>query len=239
MARSSSSLSYSPSKKVVHDDEFGDIEIRRVRGMYVRLKIQTNGKIVAQLPRLAPVREVVRLLENSRDNLRQSLARMPNKKSYSNDDKIGKSHILVIRNGVRESVTLQDREIIVTLKNSTTIQGRERLIKDGVEKALRKEAKAYLPRQLRYLAMKHGLSYDRVQFTHAKSRWGSCSTSGTISLNIMLMTLPNDLIDYVLLHELNHTRHMDHSREFWADLEKICPGAKRKRTYLRQFSPYL
>ena len=233
-------------EEVIHDDEFGDIEIRRVKGAFVRLKIQPNGKLIAQLPRFTSPNEVVKLLEASRDNLRQNLAKMPVKKTYTDGDRIGKSHHLKLRQGVRENVELKGLDIIVTLKDTTSRLARERLIKDGVQKALRQEAKSYLPRRLKYLSMQTGLSYDKVQFAHQRSRWGSNSRSRfhgrrniTISLNIMLMTLPNELIDYVLLHELNHTRHMDHSREFWADLEKICPHAKRRRAWLKQFSPYL
>jgi len=227
------------ANKFLHDDEFGEIEIRRVRGSFVRLKIQPTGKIVAQLPRFAAIREVEKLLEKSRENLRQNLAKMPVKKTYRSGDQIGKSHKLTIREGVRENVALKNLQIIVTLRPTTSRTARERLIKDGVAQALRQEAKAYLPRRLKYFALEHNFKYRQVRFAHAKSRWGSCSTSGTVSLNIMLMTLPQELIDYVILHELNHTKHMDHSREFWADLEKICPHAKRKKTWLKQFSPYL
>lgn len=223
----------------MHDEEFGDVEIHRVRGNILRIKIQTSGKIVAQLPHFTSVREVEKLLERSRETLRKNLATAPNKKSYRDGDSIGKSHTLRLRDGVRENIELKNLDIIITCpKNSPTI-ARDRLIKTGVEKALRKEAKAYLPRELRFFAMKFGFHYERVQFTHAKSRWGSCSSTGTISLNIMLMTLPQELLDYVVLHELNHTIHMDHSAAFWADLEKICPHAKEKRRKLRDFSPYL
>lgn len=214
-----------------------------MRGSMLRLKIQTNGQIVAQLPHFVSTREVVKLLERSRPSLRQNLKAMPTKKNYHDNDTIGKSHILHLRsNAVRDHVMVTKSAINVDLTSRTSSAIREHLIKDGVEKALRLEAKAYLPRQLRFWALKfadRGIHYERVQFTHAKSRWGSCSSTGTISLNIMLMTLPQDLIDYVLLHELNHTIHMDHSAAFWAELEEICPHAKRRRKLMRQYSPYL
>ena len=59
------------------------------------------------------------------------------------------------------------------------------------------------------------------------------------SLNIMLMTLPNELIDYVLLHELTHTKYMNHSPDFWRALEEVCPDAKQKRRFIKRYSPYL
>jgi predicted metal-dependent hydrolase len=232
----------SRTSSVLHDEEFGDIEIRRVRGSILRLKIQTSGKLVAQLPHFTSVREIQKLLDKSRESLRNSLASMPTKKTYADGDQIGKSHVLRIREGIREKSEVKGLEIIITKNSRTSEKALETLIKDGVAKALRKEAKAYLPRRLKYFQLQfasRGIKYERVQFTHAKSRWGSCSTTGTISLNIMLMTLPPELADYVLLHELNHTIHMDHSAEFWADLEAICPHARQRRKALREYSPYL
>jgi len=89
------------------------------------------------------------------------------------------------------------------------------------------------------LADEFGFSYERVRFSHASSRWGSCSSGGTVSLNITLMRLPDRLIDYVLIHELAHTKHMNHSAEFWAEVEKHDPGYKRHRKALKMFSPFV
>lgn len=203
------------------------------------MRPKTDGTLVASLPYLVPVREVQRLIHSNRDQLRATLRRSSGGKTYHDGDLVGKSHRLRIRTGPRESVKLRNLEAIVTVKPAASSTQTAQLVKDGVAKALRKEAKAYLPRRLAYLSIQSGLHYDRVRFTHAKSRWGSCSSSGTISLNIMLMTLPNELIDYVLLHELTHTIHMNHSPEFWRKLEEICPNAKQKRRLIKQYSPYL
>jgi len=227
------------SNKIIHDEEFGDIEIRRVRGAYVRIKIQPNGKMIAHLPYFVPYREVTKLLDHSRDNLRKTSSKILPQKTYAHGDLIGKSHRLIIEHGADVTVTVKNQQIIVSTNDMISASEKTRAIKDGVAKALRKEAKSYLPRRLEFLAQEHGFSYEQIRFTHAKSRWGSCSSRGTISLNITLMTLPDELIDYVLLHELNHTKHMNHSARFWSDLEKICPNAKIHRKKLHGFSPYL
>jgi len=230
------------SNKTIHDEEFGDIEIRRTNGYTVSIRFKTDGRLIATLPRFGLVRDVHKLLDANRAKLRRSLNRLTNKKEYSDGDQIGKSHHLCVRIGNAESVKLQKLEVIVTVQEKTSSSERLRLIKDGVSKALRKEAKAYLPRRLQYLAEQHSFSYDKVRFAHAKSRWGSCTHRDgivVISLNIMLMTLPNELIDYVLLHELTHIKNPNHSAKFWLDLEQICPQSKQKRRELKQFSPYL
>lgn len=106
-------------------------------------------------------------------------------------------------------------------------------------KQIRKKAKEYLPKRLAYLAAKNGFEYNKVSLRNQKTRWGSCSRDKNISLNIALVTLPVHLIDYVLLHELTHTVHMNHSREFWDKLNEICPNSKKYRKELKEQNPLL
>ena len=91
---------------------------------------------------------------------------------------------------------------------------------------LAREARAFLGPRLAGLAARHGLAYARLAVRGQRTLWGSCSSSGTISLNWKLLFLRPALVDYVLLHELAHTRHMDHSAAFWALLERLLPGAR-------------
>jgi len=120
------------------------------------------------------------------------------------------------------------------LRDPTTQRSR-----DAQKKLLMSRAKKELPYRLEYLAKKHGYKYIRHRFSHASTRWGSCSSTGTISLNIALMKLPEPLRDYVLLHELAHTHHMNHSTAFWAEVAKLDPLYKRHRKALKLFTPTL
>lgn len=101
---------------------------------------------------------------------------------------------------------------------------------DGMDEAqraaeverLRAEAKAFLPGRLQELADRYGFTYGKVFIKHNKSNWGSCSARGNINLNLNLMRLPEDLRDYILLHELAHLRHANHGPKFHALLEQLC-----------------
>jgi predicted metal-dependent hydrolase len=85
------------------------------------------------------------------------------------------------------------------------------------------------------LAQKTGFSYGRIVIRNQKTRWGSCSSVGTISLNIKLARLPLKLLDYVILHELVHTRIKGHGKAFWNELDSLIGHARSLRSELRQY----
>ncbi|WP_088916712.1 M48 family metallopeptidase [Granulosicoccus antarcticus] len=95
-------------------------------------------------------------------------------------------------------------------------------------------ARHYLPVRLAMLAEEHGLVFQRTQIRGQRTRWGSCSTTGTISLNYKLLFLSPELVDYVLLHELAHTLHMNHSPDFWRQLQSMHPDARQLDARLKQ-----
>jgi len=101
---------------------------------------------------------------------------------------------------------------------------------DGVE------AKTLLTRRLQQLAKNHGFSYNRVFIRNQKTRWGSCSSKNNISLNMKLVKLPDELIDYVILHELVHTCKKDHSKAFWAEMDKLVGNGKKMAAQLKNYS---
>ncbi|MBQ8157218.1 M48 family metallopeptidase [Candidatus Saccharibacteria bacterium] len=109
--------------------------------------------------------------------------------------------------------------------------------RDAQKKILSKKARDYLPYRLEFWAQKYGYQYSGLRLSHANTRWGSRSSTGTISLNIGLMKVPEALRDYVIIHELAHINHMDHSDAFWAEVAAHDPHYKRHRKLLKQYSP--
>lgn len=102
----------------------------------------------------------------------------------------------------------------------------QKFIRRSIEDAYRKEAKWYLPERVAYFADKFGFEYQSVFIKNAKSRWGSCSHTNNINLNLHLMRLPDALCDYVILHELAHTVEKNHGPQFWALLDRVCGDAR-------------
>ncbi len=110
-------------------------------------------------------------------------------------------------------------------KNSRT----EIVIKDT------EAAQLKIKKRLLELSMLNGFSYNRVTVRNQKTRWGSCSARKNISLNIRLAVLPAELMDYVILHELVHTKVSNHSKVFWAELDKYVGSAKAMDEKLKKY----
>lgn len=237
----------SPSIKLrgtITDTEFGDVMYRRSHtSRYVKLRLLPDGSLSASLPYRAPVRMITELIDNSRDELREHIRNQTPRPTYGDGQMIGKSHKLVIIASPRPTPThsFSHQSLVVKLPESWSITSStaQNYLRDVCARALRKEAEAYLPRRLRHLAQQYGFSYVKVRYGNPKGRWGSYSSNGTISLNVALMNLPLEVIDYVLIHELCHSRHQHHQPSFWAEVAKYLPDYKELRRTLKSYSPYL
>ena len=224
----------------IHDEEFGTITIRKsARATQVKLRVAPDGTLKASMPVYAPLFLLKRLVKSSRTELRRMVEQARPISNYYHGQQIGKSHTLIVRPAPRLSVVRNKQQIVVNLPESKQLSDTDVLnaIREVTIAALRVEAKSYLPKRLAYLANQLGFSYERVRFSHASSRWGSCSSTGTISLNIALMKLPFELIDYVIVHELAHTHEMNHSERFWQLVSKGDPLYKQHRKMLKNEAP--
>jgi predicted metal-dependent hydrolase len=106
-------------------------------------------------------------------------------------------------------------------------------IKQSLERRLQRQAQFELPIRVSQLATAHGIRFDRVSIRNQRSRWGSCSSRGTISLNWRLIQVPPAVLDYLVLHELAHLKHMNHSERFWAYVESLCPDYAAAERWLK------
>lgn len=96
-------------------------------------------------------------------------------------------------------------------------------------------AKAFLPSRVAYFANLIGVSFGKVTIRRARTLWGSCTVKGNLNFNCLLVCLPNDVCDYVIIHELCHRREMNHSQKFWALVSRYCPEYKTRRKWLNTF----
>ena len=112
-------------------------------------------------------------------------------------------------------------------------------LRPAIEGHLRRLAARELPPRVLELAARHGLTVRRITVRSQKSRWGSCSRRGTISLNWRLIQTPAFVSDYICLHELVHLRQMNHSPRFWREMERVCPDYRTAKRWLKEHSGLL
>jgi predicted metal-dependent hydrolase len=127
------------------------------------------------------------------------------------------------------SERIEDGAVRLSLVEKDYLEGQ-------VIEALRVEAQQILPLRLNQLAKMNELYFGTVRVRNVKSRWGSCSYQNNISLSLWLMILPEALRDYVLVHELVHTVHKNHSKQFWQAVEEIVPDYAAKKRQLKKYA---
>lgn len=111
-------------------------------------------------------------------------------------------------------------------------KGYKRLTDEQVYE-LAKQALEYIPRRVEYFANIMGVDYKKITIRNQKTRWGSCSQKGNLNFNCLLMLMPPEVIDYVVVHELCHRKEMNHSKQFWNEVEKILPYYKEAVMWLK------
>lgn len=128
------------------------------------------------------------------------------------------------------------------LKHLATMQDRQAhdpipagVISDKELRHMTKEARIIIPERVKYFAKIIGVTYGQITIRHQKTRWGSCSSSGNLNFNCMLMATSPELIDYVVVHELCHRKQMNHSPLFWKEVEEILPDYRNLRSRLREY----
>jgi len=148
-----------------------------------------------------------------------------------------RNHLLSVKRVEKSNVKISVKDGIIKAEIPISKEIRnleiQKKIRFGITIAMRKEAKHYLPKRVEELSNLFGLHYNELFIKNIKSRWGSCSSKNNINLSIHLMMLPDHLIDYVILHELAHTKIKNHSKEYWLFLNKFIVNAKTVDKQLR------
>lgn len=107
------------------------------------------------------------------------------------------------------------------------------LTKEEIQ-ALADKACKVIPKKVRYYATLVGVDYGRITIRNQKTRWGSCSSKGNLNFNCLLMLYPDEVIDSVVVHELCHRKHMNHSAEFYAEVERVYPDYRKWNKWLKE-----
>lgn len=99
---------------------------------------------------------------------------------------------------------------------------------------LKEIASKTIPQKVNFYAEKMGVSYNKITIKCQKSRWGSCSSKKNLNFNCLLMLTPNDVIDYIIVHELCHLKEMNHSKRFWNEVKTVLPNYEESHKWLKE-----
>lgn len=228
------------SKSILSHPEWGKITVtRKPRARSIILRVR-GGCIYATLPYQCPISKLEEILVNNRDKLLRQVAATQIKKIDWDYTLQAPFFNLSLHRSNENYMRITGENGVYTLYSPATTDfsdnNRQQELRQAIKAALRHRAKQILPQRLAQLAAQHSLKYTSANVRDSHSRWGSCSTRGSISLSIYLVLLPIELIDYVLRHELCHTVHMNHSQQFWALLDKLCcTSSKRLCKQLKEY----
>lgn len=230
------------AQKIVTIDPVGEVVLAKRRGTrQIRLSVTARGTVRVGLPAWVPYAAGTAFARERIGWIERQLAKHLTP-SLISGSRIGKSHRLILKEAAgRQNFTVKvtSTEVLVTYPADTTAARLEAKVRQGAEQALKNESRHLLPQRLQQLAAKHEFSYKDIHIRKLTSRWGSCSSQKVITLSYYLIQLPWELIDYVLIHELLHTRHMHHGPGFWSEFEKIKPGAKKLRKQVNDYKPQI
>ena len=224
------------SSKLHYINTIGDVSfVKNNRSKSLRITVKPNEGVKVTIPVFVSFSNAFRFAEEKKDWIRHSLEKMKSLEQSNTIFQPGcdfstRFHTLEFMHEPESKLSAKVGKgfIRITYPSVNAVLSKEGqdMIRKAVEFALRKEAKEFLPPRVRELASKFNITYSNVFVKNLKSRWGSCSSINNINLNIHLMRLPENLIDYVILHELTHIVHKNHGPKFWLTLENLSGNAK-------------
>lgn len=226
-------------------DGIGEVKIRRSANIkFLSIRVAPARGIWVNVPYGVSQRQVEKFLQEKKGWIEDTCTKM---KVYEQDTGVGlkigaevrtKFHVLKIAETEQPKPEYKIDANIITLSipRMTDFSRVEKTVQQFLLEIYAMESKQYLPKRVKYYAEKFGFRYGRLSFRNNLSNWGSCSHDDNISLNIKLMKLPDEIIDYVILHELCHTVEKNHSADFWKLVRKVCPDSDALRSRLRKYN---
>lgn len=212
----------------------GEVTVSRTRrATRISLSVRPDGSVRLSYPAAVSHKRAMRFLNEksewiveNRRKIEERYKPAPLTESYST-----RCHALHFERAEVEKISVRIKDGVIIVKHPSAAAQESEEVQyaagKGIMEALRVEAKKLLPAMVERLASEHGFRYGNVRVKASRSKWGSCTAHNDINLSLFLMLLPDRLIEYVVLHELCHTVHKDHSARFHTLLDKVTQGGHR------------
>lgn len=216
-------------------DGIGKIRVQKRRGSRaMRIKLAQDGTVSVVIPNWIPYKVALDYAKNQSDWINKH---RPIKKTLVEGQQIGKDHTISVLDyvGTKPKIKVSNNLIVIHKPENLFINDDviQRLLIKASRNALKKQT-YILELKIHSIAKKLDYKFDSVTYKFMKSKWGSCNSNKIITLNYRLLDLPDDLIEYVLVHELVHLNHMNHSKNFWDELSSHLPDYKARKLELKR-----
>lgn len=204
----------------------------------IRMRISAQGTLAVSMPYFVPYATAVGFVKHHKDWVQAETSK---RGSYLFDGmhvgRLHRLHIMYDETVLTPKARVRGNEIVIKHSQNEDDEVVQQAARKACIRALKLQALQYLPKRLMDIAAAEGYSIGNITIKQLKGKWGSCDTKKNIILNMFLMELPTELIDYVLFHELAHTKEMNHGPGFWLEFESHLPQAKALRKQIRQYQP--
>lgn len=212
------------------------------RARRISLKIDRRSQVKLIVPSEREIDRGIAFLRSKENWIVEKLKDLP-KQEFIQAGKIPNlGYTLVFKHRTANKISITVKANTITVFHPDSFQETDNQVQEAAQKgiafALKKEAKNKLPKRTEELAELHGFKFNQLRINSAKTRWGSCSSTDNINLSMSLMLLPQHLIDYVIIHELCHTVHKNHSKDFWNLVGQKLPNYKALTKEIKGFSTH-
>ncbi len=227
--------------QVVQLKQIGNITFsKNRRSKNIKISVKPDKSVLVSYPFYVSSKEVFAFVVKNELWIRTQQEKMELRKSKiePNSEVKTKQHNVTFRLGDKNRIVKKGAEVTIVVTNFDEDEC-QAFIEHYLTEVYRIEAKTLLPVRLAELAELYDFKYNRVTIRNNRRNWGSCSSQNNISLNLQMIKLPDELIDYILLHELVHTEIKNHSANFWNRLNEITNNRARELAgKVRQYSTY-
>lgn len=226
--------------KVVQFKQIGPVTfIKNRRSKNIKIRVKPDQSVYVSFPFYVSMSEVSQFVNKNLEWVTNQQQKFETRKSKIEAGLIQtKFHSVSVIKGLGYKTKANFNDIEIWLADFDSDSSRSYL-ENAMVGIYRVEAQKILPLRLTELAQNHGFQFNRLTIRNNKRNWGSCSARNNISLNLQMMKLPDELIDYILLHELVHTRIKHHGPQFWAKLDELTGlRARELSKQVRKFSTY-
>jgi predicted metal-dependent hydrolase len=213
-----------------------EINVQRRRVKRTRITVDDDLRVRVIVPFQCSQEQVEALIERKARWIQKQLVFFRERRNariqLSHDEILYLGEVYTFQRlpGLRSQVAIKEAEKII-------YSGRNLLADGALGRWYRKEAKRIVTERLAYFAARYGFTYNQVFIRDQKTLWGSCSSRGNLSFNWRLIQTPLAIIDYLVVHELVHTRILRHTKDFWATVASLHPQYQQARTWLKNFHP--